>query len=113
MELLNAHCCEVSEAERIATISAQKEYLDLLDAEWKIEQDTQILSRLFRLKDYSEVMLLANFVASLSYRENHHPRMTLEYNTAKIEYTTHSAHGLSLNDFICAARIDHFLEAAD
>jgi len=111
MELLKVHCSEVTEQDRIESSSAQNEYLKLLHNDWTIDEDAQILHRLFNFKDYSEVMLFANFVAALSNRENHHPRMTLEYKTAQIEYSTHSARGLSINDFICAARLDHFLES--
>lgn len=109
MELLKGHCSEVSERDRIDSTSSQNEYLNLLHTDWTIDQNSQTLQRLFTFNGYSEVMAFANYVAALSMRENHHPKMTLEYKTAKLEYSTHSAKGLSINDFICAARLDHFL----
>jgi len=111
MELLKTHCREVSEGDRIKSASAQDEFLNLLQNDWTIDQDTQTLHRLLKFKDYSEVIVFANYVAALSIRENHHPRMTLEYKTIQVEYFTHTAKGLSINDFICAARLDHYLES--
>lgn len=110
MELATAHCRGVTEADRLETGQAEGEYLGLLHAEWAIEPQSQTLYRVFNFNGYSEVMIFANFVAWLANRENHHPVMTLEYKRCKLEFTTHSAHGLSLNDFICAAKIDHYLE---
>jgi 4a-hydroxytetrahydrobiopterin dehydratase len=109
MELLNAQCREVSESDRIDDASTINDYLGQLHSDWIVDQNHQSLDRHFNFKDYFEVMLFANYVAALSNQEDHHPKMTLEYKTALLEYRTHSAQGLSINDFICAAKIDHYL----
>jgi 4a-hydroxytetrahydrobiopterin dehydratase len=111
MELYSGHCREVSQQGRIEPAQAEQEYLQLLDKAWLIDPEGRTLHREFSFKNYSEVMTFANFVAWMANRENHHPVMTLEYRRCRVEFTTHSAGGLSLNDFICAAKIDHYLES--
>jgi 4a-hydroxytetrahydrobiopterin dehydratase len=51
-------------------------------------------------------MSFANVVAWLAEQENHHPELRLRYNACVVHYRTHEVGGLSLNDFICAAKID-------
>jgi 4a-hydroxytetrahydrobiopterin dehydratase len=46
----------------------------------------------------------------VSHREDHHPYLTVGYNTCKVEYWTHAIGGLSENDFICAAKVDALFE---
>jgi 4a-hydroxytetrahydrobiopterin dehydratase len=111
MDLSSGHCREASEQDRIEPVQAEKEYLPLLDEAWLIESKSGILHREFSFNNYAEVMAFANFVAWMANRENHHPAMTLEYRRCRLEFTTHSAGGLSLNDFICAKKIDHYLES--
>ena len=46
-------------------------------------------------------------IADLAEREGHHPDLRLcRYRSVSIEIWTHAVDGLSLNDFILAARID-------
>lgn len=51
-------------------------------------------------------MAFVNAVAWMAHRENHHPELTVCHNSCQMEYTTHAIHGLSENDFICAAKVD-------
>ena len=65
-----------------------------------------LIGKTYNFKNYYEVMAFVNTVAWISHREDHHPDIALGYNKCRVEYTTHSAGGLSENDFICAAKID-------
>jgi 4a-hydroxytetrahydrobiopterin dehydratase len=51
-------------------------------------------------------MAFVNAVAWIANQENHHPDMSIGYNTCNIVLKTHAIHGLSENDFIIAAKID-------
>ncbi len=42
----------------------------------------------------------------ISHREDHHPDITVGFNTCRVAYKTHAIGGLSENDFICAAKLD-------
>jgi len=65
-----------------------------------------LIVKTYNFKNYYEVMAFVNTVAWISHREDHHPDIALGYNKCRVEYITHSAGGLSENDFICAAKID-------
>ena len=66
-----------------------------------------VIAREFTFRDYRETIAFVNAVAWLAEGENHHPDMTVGYRRCTVAYTTHSAGGaLSMNDFICAAKID-------
>jgi 4a-hydroxytetrahydrobiopterin dehydratase len=64
------------------------------------------LRREFKFKNYHETMAFVNATAWVSHRENHHPDMEVGYNKVVMRYSTHSAGGLTENDFICAAKVD-------
>jgi len=65
-----------------------------------------IIGKTYHFKDYNQTMAFVNAVAWMAQREDHHPELTVGYSTCQVEYTTHAIHGLSENDFICAAKVD-------
>ncbi|NYE61194.1 4a-hydroxytetrahydrobiopterin dehydratase [Duganella sp. 1224] len=69
------------------------------------------LTRSFGFRNHYRTMAFVNAVAYLSHNEDHHPEMTVTYNTCVLRYATHSAHGLTDNDFICAAKAGALYEA--
>ncbi len=64
------------------------------------------IAREFRFRDFDETMAFVNRVAAMANAEDHHPRMEVEYATCRVLWSTHSAGGLTRNDFICAAKTD-------
>jgi 4a-hydroxytetrahydrobiopterin dehydratase len=69
-----------------------------------------LINKTYHFKDYYQTIAFVNAVAWLSHSEDHHPGLTVTYNSCQVEYTTHSVHGLSENDFICAAKVDALLK---
>ena len=43
---------------------------------------------------------------SIADAEDHHPHMAVDYGRCALRFNTHSAGGVTRNDFICAAKID-------
>jgi 4a-hydroxytetrahydrobiopterin dehydratase len=64
------------------------------------------LTREFRFKDFRKAMDFVNEVAAIANAQDHHPDITISYNRVSLALTTHKIGGLSINDFIMAARID-------
>ena len=60
----------------------------------------------FGFNNYYETMAFVNALAFISHKEDHHPELVVGYKTCEVRYDTHSVGGLSLNDFICAAKAD-------
>ena len=68
------------------------------------------IERHFSFRNHYETMTFVNAVAWVSHREDHHPELTVGYNTCTVRYWTHAINGLSENDFICAAKVDKLYE---
>lgn len=51
-------------------------------------------------------MAFVNVIAQIAHQQNHHPELQIHYNGCTVTYSTHSLAGLSINDFICAAKIN-------
>ena len=75
------------------------------------QQYDRLISKTFRFKNYYQTMAFVNAVAWLSHREDHHPELTVSYKECQVEYTTHIIHGLSENDFICAAKVEALFQS--
>lgn len=74
---------------------------------WKLDGDA--IEKSFDFKDFHETMAFVNAVAFIAHREDHHPDLLASYKRCTVRYATHSAGGITLNDCICAARIDALL----
>ncbi|HET6249710.1 MAG TPA: 4a-hydroxytetrahydrobiopterin dehydratase [Tepidisphaeraceae bacterium] len=73
------------------------------------ERSGNEIAKTFHFKNYYETLAFVNATAWISHREDHHPDMEVGYNKVRMRYSTHSAGGLSENDFICAAKIELLL----
>ena len=77
---------------------------------WLLAQSE--LERTFAFKNYYQTVSFVNAVAWIAHQEDHHPVVEFGYKTCRVRYSTHSIGGLSLNDFICAAKVNALLPAA-
>ena len=100
-ELLHSRCKPQTGA-AMTTADAQKQ-LQVLP-QWSLVGDA--IERRFAFANYFETLAFVNALAYIVHHEDHHPVLTVEYNRCTIRFNTHSVHGLSLNDFICAAKVD-------
>jgi len=70
----------------------------------------QRIAKKYQFKNYYETLAFINAIAYVIHAEDHHPEITLTYNQCLIKFDTHSVNGgsggLSVNDFICAAKVD-------
>ena len=87
-----------------------EDLISSIDQNWSLDLESQTLSRRFEFKNYYQTFAFANSVAWIAHAQNHHPDMTITYKHCNISYSTHSVGGLSINDFICAARIDALMQ---
>ncbi|MDW8479522.1 MAG: 4a-hydroxytetrahydrobiopterin dehydratase [Xanthomonadales bacterium] len=67
------------------------------------------LVKTFSFPDYHRTMAFVNAVAWIAHREDHHPDLVVGYNRCTVRFSTHDVGGLSLNDFICAAKVEDLL----
>ncbi len=67
------------------------------------------IQKRFEFADFHRTMGFANALAWIANAEDHHPDLQLSYGHATVRFNTHSVGGISLNDFICAAKVDALL----
>jgi 4a-hydroxytetrahydrobiopterin dehydratase len=77
-----------------------------LHKDWKIAKDSKSLTRSLKFKDFYRTMSFVNALAHIANTEDHHPDMEMGYGYCRVTFSTHSIGGLSVNDFICAAKLD-------
>jgi 4a-hydroxytetrahydrobiopterin dehydratase len=74
---------------------------------WTIKDGA--LEREFQFQDFPEAMEFVGDVAELAQRQDHHPDIHILYNKVRLVFSTHKIGGLSRNDFIMAAKVDHMV----
>jgi 4a-hydroxytetrahydrobiopterin dehydratase len=77
----------------------------LAASQWQREGDA--ITRDFVLSGFTAAMALANAVAEAANLANHHPDILVHgYKNVRLTLSTHSAGGVTENDFALAATID-------
>ena len=70
------------------------------------ERDGEAIAKSFSFPDYEATLSFVNAVARIAQEQDHHPDIAFGYNRCRIAWSTHSLGGVSLNDLICAAKIE-------
>jgi len=71
---------------------------------WEREGDE--LVKTVKLKDFAQAMRFVNAVAEAAEAANHHPDISISWNTVRLQLSTHSAGGITQKDLDLARRID-------
>lgn len=85
-----------------------KKYLSQVP-EWALSKDSLSIFRKFTFKSFYPTMSFINAIAYIAQQEGHHPDVEFGYNYCTIKFTTHALNALSINDFICAAKINKII----
>ncbi len=64
------------------------------------------IEKTYAFKNYHETIAFVNAVAWIAHTEDHHPELSVSYSRCVVRLNTHSVGGISINDFICAAKVD-------
>ena len=67
------------------------------------------IEKSWRFGNFHETMAFVNALAWIAHAEDHHPDVSFGYNRCSVRFNTHSVGGISINDFICAAKVDALL----
>ena len=102
-DLVEGQCAPLSGAGHRLDAARLAELLALLPG-W--ESDGNAIAKSFAFPDYEATLAFVNAVARTAQQQDHHPDIAFGYNRCRVVYSTHSVGGISLNDFICAAKID-------
>jgi 4a-hydroxytetrahydrobiopterin dehydratase len=73
---------------------------------WQLDAEEKSIRHRYTFENYYQTMAFVNVIAQIAHQQDHHPDLTIAYNRCTVSYTSHSVGGLSINDFICAAKIN-------
>jgi 4a-hydroxytetrahydrobiopterin dehydratase len=77
--------------------------LEALDG-WERRGDA--IAKDFKLADFKGSVEFVNRLTPVAEEMNHHPDLTISWNTVTVSITTHSEGGLTENDFELAGKIE-------
>jgi 4a-hydroxytetrahydrobiopterin dehydratase len=64
------------------------------------------IERSVEFENFHETMAFVNELAHICHEEDHHPTLTITYQRCVMRFDTHSVGGVSMNDLICAAKVN-------
>lgn len=111
-ELFNKSCKACEGGVEPLTKDQCQQLLSQLN-DWQLAADSKSISRKLSFKNFYQTISFVNAIAWIANNEDHHPDLAIGYNYCNITFLTHAIDGLSENDFICAAKIDQLIKAAD
>lgn len=71
---------------------------------WRLREGA--IEKAFGFKNYHETISFVNALAWICHTEDHHPELSVGFDRCVVRFSTHSVGGISVNDFICAAKAD-------
>ena len=104
IELSKMACEACSGSEKKLTGSDLEQYLAAVP-KWSVIDGVRI-DREFKFTDFKAALEFVNHVGELAEWEQHHPDIHLAYGKVRVDLWTHKVDGLTVNDFILAAKID-------
>ncbi len=77
---------------------------------WHLNQGA--IEKSFGFKNFYETIAFVNALAWICNTEDHHPDLSVNFKRCVVRFNTHSVGGISINDFICAAKADALIAFA-
>jgi len=104
-QLADRKCVEAGSQAKRLTPTGIKSLKKYLPSEWKVVKG-KMLEKNYKFPDYKSALAYTVQVGNLADNVGHHPDILLTYGAVRIQIFTHSAKGLTENDFILAAKIE-------
>lgn len=94
------------QCERRAAPMSEAEIRDHLAQASGWRESGTAIEKTFSFKGWLETVAFVNALAWVCHIEDHHPDLQVSFDRCIVRFSTHSAGGISRNDFICAAKAD-------
>lgn len=105
MGLIDQKCVPCEGGTMPLTIQEAKMLMKDLNG-WQLSPGVKKISKEFKFKNFAEALAFTDKVGAIAETEGHHPDIALSWGKVGITLSTHAIGGLSVNDFILAAKID-------
>jgi len=107
LQLAGQHCLNLPKGSPALAEAEVATYLQALP-DWKLSGKG--IEREYKLASYMAGVKFFALLAAIADQEDHHPDALVRWRKVKISLWTHTVDGLSINDFIIAAKFDCALE---
>lgn len=107
-DLASQHCIPRKGKEHALDAAQVHGLLEQLPG-WTLAADGQAIVKDFKFPNFHHTLGFINAVGFMANHEDHHPDIEAGYGHCQLLWSTHDVGGLSLNDFICAARVEALL----
>lgn len=105
MDLVNKKCVPCEGGVEPMSMEEVRHYLGIVVG-WQLEEKPEIVKN-YRFKDFLEALNFVNAVGAIAEAEGHHPDILLhDWHEVELRLSTHAIHGLHLNDFVLASKVD-------
>ncbi len=105
MDLTHQKCVPCEGGTKPLAKEEARPYLEEVKT-WELKDGDKRIERKFKFKDFKEALDFVNKIGQIAEEEGHHPDIEFGWGRVDIELTTHAIKGLSVNDFILAAKIN-------
>ena len=96
---------------KLTQIERNDELLSLLNNDWKIDDNRDVISKKFKFKSFIQAFSWMTSVAIIAEKMDHHPEWANVYSTVEVTLTTHSVGGLTKLDLTLARKMDLYSES--
>lgn len=76
---------------------------------WDVTDDGKAIIKDFTFQNFHQTLEFIGALGFIANRQDHHPDIAAGYSHCEVRFSTHDVGGLSMNDFICAARLEAML----
>jgi 4a-hydroxytetrahydrobiopterin dehydratase len=73
---------------------------------WESSDGGKSIGKTYSFEDFYETLGFVNAIGWMANKQDHHPDLEVGYNRCAVRWSTHDVAGLSMNDFICAAKTE-------
>lgn len=115
-DLAQQQCRKLTRDDTALSSEEISRHLNQLDPVWQLDnkqpdepksdETPAAIYFTFKFDNYYQTMAFVNVIAQIAHQQDHHPDLEVSYNRCTVTYTTHSVGGITINDFICAAKIN-------
>lgn len=107
--LLNQQVCPPCGSATSPMQSSEYEPLLAQIPNWQLDAEGKKICRKLKFKGFAKAVYAAQLSTYVSDLTGHHADVSFGWGYCHINYTTHDVNGLTISDFICAAKLDLLL----
>ena len=104
-ELRAQKCTPLKGKQHALSAARARELLASLPG-WEFAAGETDIRKQFRFPDFAHALAFVNALGWIAEQQNHHPDLELGWGRCLVRLSTHDVGGLSMNDFICAAKVE-------